>query len=176
MSGAHDGHLDHAGDVVEGDHGNAATLQPHLIRQQDAERRGAERDVGGLIERRVVEHHQPMPGDQKERAGRIVLEPHPSRPVEPGGALALLPVGRDLQEARLQRVNRVQIGLDAREIGLILRTESDRRLRPRGERCERQQGEGGEQSGVGSFTGCGDGKGGLEGSAQALAAEARSPY
>ena len=88
-----------------------------------------------------MEHHQPVAGDQQERARRVVLEAHPSGPVQPGGPLADCPVWRRLEEVRLQRPEAVQVGLDSRQVGGVLRRRLEARLRPGGLRSESQRGE-----------------------------------
>ena len=93
----------------------------HMVGQQDAERGLRQRDIAGLIQCLVVKHHQPVAGHQQQRARRVVLEPHASRPIQPGGSLADRPVRRDLEEVRLQRPQAVQIGLDSRQVGAVLR-------------------------------------------------------
>ena len=91
-----------------------------MIRQQNAERRTAQRDVAGLPKRLVVEDQLAVGGDQHKRGRRVILEPHAARTLEPGGALRDAAISGDLRKARLQRFDAVQIGLDPRGVRLIL--------------------------------------------------------
>src|SRR5579872_388793 len=116
------------GQALHVGHGHVP-LEPDVIRQQDAERRFRDRDVAGLIQRLVVEHHKAVAGDQQQRARRIVLEPHAAGPFQPDGALRDAAVGCDLEKARLQGPEAIEIGLDPAQIRLVLRGGSEACLR-----------------------------------------------
>src|SRR5271166_2102351 len=92
-----------------------------MIGQQDSKRGLPQRDIAGLVQGLVVKHHQPVAGHQQQRVWRIVLEAHTARPLQPDGSLADRPVRRDLQEVRLQCPQAVEIGLDPRQVGTVLR-------------------------------------------------------
>ena len=92
----------------------------HVLGQQDAQRRAAQPDIAGLLQRRVVEGQHAVRGDQQERRRRIILEPHAAGTLQPGGAFGDAAILGDLHEVRLQRFEAVQIGLDPGDIRLVL--------------------------------------------------------
>ena len=119
--GAHQGHLDLAGQALDGGDRDVAGQRQVVAR---AACRAAWCSSGRLVvclSWLSWKMNRPCAGDQQQRRRRVVLEAHAARPVEPGGALGDAAVGRDLQEARLQRVQTVQIGLDAGDVGVVLR-------------------------------------------------------
>src|ERR1700722_16698068 len=115
------------GQALHVGHGHVP-LEPDVICQQDAKRRFRDGDVAGLVQRLVVEHHQAVAVDKQQRARRIVLEPHAPGPLQPDGALRNGTVGSNLEEARLQTSETVEISLDPGQIRLVLRGGSKARL------------------------------------------------
>ena len=109
----------------------------HVGRQQNAQRRPVDPDIGGLLQRRVMKCQHPVRGNQQERRRRVILEPHPPRPLQPCGALGDATILRHLQKVRLERLQAVQIRLDSADIGLVLGGEGQARrgLRVRRERA-----------------------------------------
>ena len=133
-----------------------------MVRQQDAERGQRQRHIADLLDRAVLEHQVAVRGHQQEGRRRVVLEAHAAGPFQPGGALAERPVRRDLQEMRLQRVDAVQIGLDPRQVGGVLRggwavPEPGRPAGPSRARAGR-----GGAGRVGSWVACGVREGGCQ--------------
>jgi len=138
--GAHQADLDLAWHALHAGDGHIA-LQPYAVGQQDAERGLPDRDIAGLIQRLVVEHHESVAGHQQQWAGRVVLEAHPAGPLQPGDALGDGTVRRHLQEARLQRAQAVEIGLDSREVRAVLWRGLEAGLCPGRGRSKQQRGQ-----------------------------------
>src|SRR3546814_16894941 len=95
---------------------------------------------------RSVEQRQTI-GDDEHGCRRIVVEAHVPRPVEIDGTLRIGAVGGRLHEAALQRLDVIEVALDAAERRHVARRQR-RLLRGRcRERGGKRQGRGGRQGG-----------------------------
>ncbi len=119
--------------------------EAHLRAQQDAERRAADQQRGGGAQLAVVHQELAGIGHQQQRLGRVVFEAHAPGAPDPGGALGRGAVLRDLQEAGAQRGQRVEIGLDAREVGAVALGRRQAGRGGRGGGALLRQGRGGQQ-------------------------------
>ena len=111
-------------DVIGRDVDDIGVLQQiDPVRQQEAQRRLRQRiDVLGR-KLRIAHRQRRSVGDDRDRAGRIVLETHLARLLDVEIALGLAAVGADLDEISDQRLQRGQIGTHLGSLRLLVGVE-----------------------------------------------------